>query len=139
VCARKDLAGSKKHTEPPARILVVEDDFVIAARIERALSDARFDVADVAASADEAVELAESQKPSLIVMDVRLAGERDGIQAAVEISQKLGIQSIFATAHYDPPSIERANPAMPLSWIQKPNSMASRVNAARDALTELNP
>jgi hypothetical protein len=71
-------AGSNKDTEPPARILVVEDDFVVAAGIERALFDARFDVAGVAASADEAVELAESQKPSLIVMDVRLAGERDG-------------------------------------------------------------
>jgi two-component system, response regulator PdtaR len=79
--ARKDSAGSNKHTEPSARILVVEDDFVVAGGIERALSDAGFDVAGVAASADEAVELAESQKPSLIVMDVRLAGELDGIRA----------------------------------------------------------
>jgi two-component system, response regulator PdtaR len=137
--AREDSAGSNKHTEPPARILVVEDDFVVAVGIERALSDARFDVAGVAASADEAVELAGSQKPSLIVMDVRLAGERDGIHAAVEIFQKLGIRSIFATAHYDPRSIERAKPAMPLSWIQKPYSMVSLVNAVRDALRELNP
>lgn len=105
--ARKDSAGSNKHTEPSARILVVEDDFVVAAGIGRALSDAGFDVAGVAPSADEAVELAESQKPSLIVMDVRLAGELDGIQAVVEIFQKLGIRSIFATAHYDPRSIER--------------------------------
>jgi two-component system, response regulator PdtaR len=137
--AREDSAGLNTLAGPPARILVVEDDFLVAAGIERALSDARFDVAGVAASADEAVELAESQKPSLIVMDVRLAGERDGIHAAVEIFQKLGIRSIFATAHYDPRSIERAKPAMPLSWIQKPYSMVSLVNAVRDALRELNP
>jgi two-component system, response regulator PdtaR len=137
--AREDSAGLNTHAGPPARILVVEDDFLVAAGIERALSDARFDVAGVAASADEAVELAESQKPSLIVMDVRLAGDRDGIHAAVEIFQKLGIRSIFATAHYDPRSIERAKPAMPLSWIQKPYSMVSLVNAVRDALRELNP
>src|SRR6516225_3986684 len=87
VFAREDSAGSDARAEPPARILVVEDDFLVATEIEIALSDAGFDVAGVAASADEAVELADSQKPALVVMDVRLGGERDGIHAAVEIFQ----------------------------------------------------
>src|SRR6266851_1175294 len=64
VFAREDSVGSDERTEPPARILVVEDDFLVAAEIETALSDAGFDVAGVAASADEAVELPQSQKPS---------------------------------------------------------------------------
>src|SRR6266852_6988436 len=74
VFAREDCAGSDEQTEPRARILVVEDDFLVATEIEIALSDAGFDVAGVAASADEAVELAQSQRPALVVMDVGLPG-----------------------------------------------------------------
>jgi two-component system, response regulator PdtaR len=137
VFAREDSAGSDARIEPPARILVVEDDFLVAAEIEIALSDAGFDVAGVAASADEAVELAQTRQPALVVMDVRLAGERDGIHAAAEIFRKLGIRCIFATAHYDRHLLERARPAMPLGWLQKPYSMVSLVNAVRRALKEL--
>src|SRR5260370_21893954 len=90
VFAREDSIGSDQRIEPPARILVVEDDFLVAAEIEIALSDAGFDVAGVAASADEAVELAQSRRPALVVMDVRLAGQRDGIDSPVEIFRQLG-------------------------------------------------
>ncbi len=137
VFAREDSAGSDERIEPPARILVVEDDFLVAAEIEIALSDAGFDVAGVAATAAEAVELAQSQRPALVVKDVRLAGERDGIHAAVEIFRTLGIRCIFATAHYDQDSLERAKPAMPLGWLQKPYSMVSLVDAVCRALKEL--
>jgi two-component system, response regulator PdtaR len=137
VFAREDSIGSDERIEPPARILVVEDDFLVAAEIEIALSDAGFDVAGVAASAAEAVELARSQRPALIVMDVRLVGEHDGIHAAVEIFRTLGIRCIFATAHYDQHSLERAKPAMPLGWLQKPYSMVSLVDAVCRALKEL--
>ncbi|SRR5579883_3126208 len=134
---RDDLGGSHKPADASARILVVEDDFLVASQVEMALSDAGFDVTGVAASADEAVRLAQSQRPALAVMDVRLAGERDGIQAALEMFRKLGIRCIFATAHGDQHSRERAQPAMPLGWLQKPYSMASLVTAVRRALREL--
>jgi two-component system, response regulator PdtaR len=134
--AREDCAGSGKRIELPRRILVVEDDFLIANEIEVALSDAGFDIAGVAASANEAVELAESQRPALVVMDVRLAGEHDGIHAAVEIFRKLGTRCIFATAYRDQHLLERAKLAMPLDWLQKPYSMLSLVNAVRRALEE---
>lgn len=137
VFAREDSIGTHERTEPPTRILVVEDDFLVAAQIEEALSDAGFDVAGIAATADEAVALAQAQRPALVVMDVRLAGERDGIHAATEIFQKLGIRCIFATALYDRYLLERAKPAMPLGWLQKPYSMASLVNAVCHALKEL--
>jgi DNA-binding NarL/FixJ family response regulator len=137
VFAREDSAGSDEQAEAQTRILVVEDDYLIASDMKIALSDAGFDVAGIAASADEAVELAESQNPALAVIDVRLGGDRDGIDAAVEIFRKLGIRCIFATAHYDEHSVERARPAMPLGWLQKPYSGASLVNAVRRALEEL--
>jgi two-component system, response regulator PdtaR len=131
---REDSARSDKHIEPPRSILVVEDDFLVANEIEVALSDAGFDIAGVAACADEAVELAESRRPALVVMDVRLAGERDGIHAAVEIFRKFATRCIFATAYCDQYLLERAKPAMPIGWLQKPYSMFSLVNAVRRAL-----
>jgi two-component system, response regulator PdtaR len=137
VFAREDSLGSDERIEPPTRILVVEDDFLVAAEIEIALSDAGFDVAGVAATAEEAVALAQAQRPALVVMDVRLVGERDGIHAAVEIFRNLGIRCIFATAYYDQDSLERAKPAMPLGWLQKPYSMVSLVDAVCRALKEL--
>jgi DNA-binding NarL/FixJ family response regulator len=120
-----------------ARILVVEDDFLVATEIEIALSNAGFDVAGVAADADEAVALAESKHPALAVMDVRLAGGSDGIQAALEMFRKLGIRCIFATAHDNQDSRERAKLAEPLGWLQKPYSMRSLVNAVRTALRQV--
>jgi two-component system, response regulator PdtaR len=137
VFARDNSAGSAEQAEPPTRILIVEDDFVVADEIDRALSEAGFDVAGVAVSAEEAMELAEAQKPALAVMDVRLAGEDDGINAALEIFRKFGIRCIFATAQYDQHSLERAQPAMPLGWLQKPYSIVSLVDAVRRALKEL--
>lgn len=135
--ARDDTAGVAKRAEPPKRILIVEDDFLVADQIERALSDAGFDVAGIASSAAEAIALAESGKPALAVMDVRLAGNGDGIYAATQLFQRFGVRCIFATAHYDQLSVERAQPAMPLGWVPKPYSMASLVNAIRRALVDL--
>ncbi len=137
VFAREDATGSQTQIEPAVRILVVEDNFLVAAAIETTLANAGFEIAGLAASADEATELAESQRPALVVMDVRLAGESDGIHAALEIFQKFGIRCIFATAHYDQHALERAAPAMPLGWLQKPYSMLSLLNAVRRALREL--
>jgi DNA-binding NarL/FixJ family response regulator len=129
--------GSDEQAEAHPRILVVEDDYLIATEMKITLSDAGFDVAGVAASADEAVELAESLNPDLAVIDVRLGGDRDGIDAAVEIFRKLGIRCIFATAYFDQHSVERARPAMPIGWLQKPYSKASLLNAVHRALNEL--
>jgi two-component system, response regulator PdtaR len=120
VFARDDSAGSAERAEPPARILIVEDDFLVATEIEIALSDAGFDVAGVAGSADEAVQLAQSQRPALVLMDVWLASEHDGIHAAVEIFRTLGIRCIFATAHYDQHSLERAKQQCPLAGCKSP-------------------
>jgi two-component system, response regulator PdtaR len=138
VFTREGSAGSDKVPELGARILIVEDNFLVASQVEKALSDAGFDVTGVATSAEEAVALAHSGNPALIVMDVRLAGERDGIQAAVDIFQGLGMRCIFATAHYDQMTRDRAKPAKPLGWLEKPYSMASLVDTVRHALKELN-
>jgi len=79
---RGDATDSEQS---PTRILVVEDDFLIAMQTETALSDAGFEVVGTAATAEEAISLAREKHPALAVTDIRLAGERDGIDAARQL------------------------------------------------------
>ena len=119
------------------RILVVEDDFLIGLQTVAALADAGFNVIGSARTAEEAVALAKAQRPSLAVMDIRLASERDGIDAARELFKELGIRCIFATAHDDPHTRRRAEPYAPLGWLAKPYTMTSLVTLVVDALSQL--
>src|SRR5262249_42581364 len=118
--APEDGSTPRGQTDRPARILVVEDDFLVSMQIEAVLIEEGFDLIATATTADEAVKLTNSHRPELIVMDIRLAGKRDGIDAALEIFQEHGIRCIFATAHYDQHSRLRAEPSNPLGWLQKP-------------------
>ena len=137
VFARDDAAASGKQPDKPARILVVEDDFLVALEMESALTDAGFAVAGVATTGEDAIELALTERPRLAVMDVRLAGRRDGIDTALQLFAEMGIRSIFATAHQDEQARRRAAPAVPLGWLQKPYTMTSLIGLVRQALDEL--
>jgi DNA-binding NarL/FixJ family response regulator len=117
------------------RILIVEDDFLVATELEYQLSQAGFDVVGVATTAEDAIALAEEHEPSLAVMDVRLAGNRDGVDAAIQLFRNFGIRSIFATAHADGETVARAKSASPLAWLQKPYSSASLITAIKAALS----
>jgi DNA-binding NarL/FixJ family response regulator len=136
--ARDDAAGSAEtRRAAPERILVVEDDFLVAMQMESALTEAGFEVAGVASSGEDAIELALSERPRLAVMDVRLAGRRDGIDTALQLFAEQGIRCIFATAHHDEHARRRAAPAVPLGWLHKPYTMSSLVDLVRSALAEL--
>jgi DNA-binding NarL/FixJ family response regulator len=128
-------AGAGPAERP--RILVVEDEYLVAIDIETTLTEAGFEVVGIAASADEAIRLARQQKPRLAIVDIRLAGRRDGIEAAIEMAKTLGVRSIFATAHADPQVRARAEQAAPLGWLSKPYRMESLVAIIRQALKDL--
>jgi two-component system, response regulator PdtaR len=117
-----------------AGVLIVEDDFLIGMQTESALMDAGIDVVGIASAAEEAVLLARQHKPLLAVMDVRLAGQRDGIEAAGELFRELGVRCIFATAHDDQGTRSRAEPFAPLGWLAKPYTMASLVALVRQSI-----
>ena len=121
----------------PTRILVVEDDFLIALQTEAALTEAGFDVVGTATTAEESMALAREQRPVLAVMDVRIASQRDGIDAAGELFRELGIRCIFATAHDDRHTRERAEPYAPLGWLAKPYTMASLLALIMEARSKL--
>ena len=136
--------GSAVEPQPEERpspaaspcILLVEDDFLVSMEMETGLQEAGYEVAGIAATAEEAVELAAQRRPALVVMDIRLAGERDGVDAALEIFRTLGIRSLFASAHVDAQVRARAEPARPLGWVAKPYRVETLVTAVKEALRE---
>jgi len=131
------LAGDDEVRQDHApRVLVVEDDFLVATEMEVALQIAGFVVAGVAATADEAIALARDTRPDLAIVDIRLYGARDGVDAALIMFRDHAIRSIFATAHADAAVRARAAPASPLGWLQKPYSMPLLVDTVRQALAQ---
>lgn len=116
------------------RILVVEDDFIVALDMEYHLIEAGFDVIGVATTAEEALEMADTGEPDLAIMDIRLAGDRDGVDAAIELFDRLGVPSIFASAHGDARTRKRAARAKPRGWLQKPYSAEALVALVDAAL-----
>jgi two-component system, response regulator PdtaR len=132
--AEGEVSGRIDETE---RILIVEDDVLIASQMEASLADDGFEIAGIASTCEEALQLAEAKSPTLVVMDIRLAGDRDGIDTALELFRLHGIRCIFASAHSDDATRLRAAPAAPLGWLQKPYMMASLTALVRAAVREL--
>jgi DNA-binding NarL/FixJ family response regulator len=134
--ARDDDLGAEVRANRAPKILVVEDDFLVATEMEVALQIAGFVVTGVAASADEAIALARSTSPDLAIVDIRLYGPRDGVDAALVMFRDHAIRCIFATAHADAAVRNRAAPAAPLGWLQKPYSMPLLIDTVRQALAQ---
>ncbi|HEX9947649.1 MAG TPA: response regulator [Allosphingosinicella sp.] len=129
-------SGAEERPEAAASpcILLVEDDFLVGMEMETGLEEAGYEVAGIAATAEEAVALAAERRPVLVVMDIRLASARDGVDAALEIFRTLGIRSLFASAHGDAQVRARAEPARPLGWVAKPYRVETLLKAVEEAL-----
>jgi CheY-like chemotaxis protein len=102
------------------RIMIVEDEFLIAMDLQKRLEDLGYEVPAIAASADRALELAGFHTPDLILMDIRLQGGSDGIKTAAEVRRRLHIPVIFLTSHADGKTLERAKLSEPSGYIVKP-------------------
>jgi two-component system, response regulator PdtaR len=132
-----DDTGSQKQPARPDRVLVIEDDLLIASQIESALTEAGFEIVGVVTSGEEALEVAGTRPLDLAVVDIRLAGDRDGVDTALELFRAHGIRCIFASAHSDSEAHRRADPAAPLGWLEKPYAMGSLTMLVRRAANEL--
>ncbi|HEY9643781.1 MAG TPA: ATP-binding protein [Coleofasciculaceae cyanobacterium] len=102
------------------QILVVEDEYIIAENLRENLESLGYSVSDTASSAIEAIEKAEELQPDIVLMDIRLQGEMDGIQAAEQIWNRLQIPVIYITGHSDRSTLERAKVTFPFGYILKP-------------------
>ncbi len=102
------------------RVLIVEDERIIALDLRRRLEKLGYQVTGIASTADEAVQRAVEHKPDIILMDIMLSGDEDGIDAARTIRDTSGIPVIFLTAYADERTLERAKAAEPFGYVLKP-------------------
>ena len=113
-------AETDSMSKPPAAILIVEDEGVIALDIRHTLERLGYRVCGVAARGGEAIEKARSLRPGLVLMDVHLQGAVDGIEAAAEIQRRLRIPVIYLTAYADAATVARARLTEPFGYVLKP-------------------
>lgn len=106
--------------EKSKRILIVEDEAISAMLLARTLADIGYSVAKIVATGEDAIESAETDRPDIIAMDIRLAGKLDGIDAASAIAAKLNIPIIFMTGYDDRATRDRAMRLKPLCYMVKP-------------------
>ncbi len=102
------------------RILVVEDVAITAMDIKRRLERLGYEVVGLAASGEDAIAKAESLRPDLVLMDIKLKGEMDGVQAAATIRRQYDIPVVYLTAYSDETTLQRAKITQPFGYVLKP-------------------
>jgi len=100
--------------------MIVEDEGVVALELEECLRQLGYTVAAVASTGAEAMARAADIRPDLVLMDVRLKGEMDGIEAARQIMGGHGIPVVYLTAHSDDATVQRARETAPFGYVLKP-------------------
>ncbi len=118
--SKEQLINQGYRAMKKAQVLIVEDDGIIAMHIESQLKQLGYGVTAKVASGEEVVEKIKENKPDLVLMDIVLKGEMDGIDAAEIIRSRFGIPVIFLTAHADEKRLERAKLTTPFGYILKP-------------------
>lgn len=119
-----------------AKILVVEDEPVIALDIQRQLTQLGYTVVAIADCAELALEAVDRWHPDLALMDIRLRGDKTGIETAAQIRQRNPLPVVFLTAHADRATIEQVKAAQPYGYIVKPFETHHLVTAIEVALNK---
>lgn len=106
-------------TDAP-RVLLVEDEAIIALDLEQTLLDLGFRPTGITGTAEEALEAAARSMPDVVLMDIRIRGGRDGIEAAALLRESYAIPVVFLTAHSDTTTLARALQTSPYGYLVKP-------------------
>jgi PAS domain S-box-containing protein len=117
-----------------SKILVVEDEPIVAWDLRETLEKLGHKVVDLVVSGAEAIDRAAANRPDLVLMDIRLEGELDGISAGNEIYHHLKIPVVYLTAHADELTLERAIKTSPFGYIVKPFQSQSLQSTIKVAL-----
>jgi diguanylate cyclase (GGDEF)-like protein/PAS domain S-box-containing protein len=104
----------------PIRVLIVEDESVVAMDLADQLEDMGYQICGIADTGAEAIELAAQHAPQVVMMDIVIKGELDGIDTAERIRRRFQVPVIFATAYSDPETVARAARTAPYGYITKP-------------------
>ncbi|MGB5477582.1 MAG: PAS domain S-box protein, partial [Thermoanaerobaculia bacterium] len=103
-----------------ARVLVVEDEAIVAMDLKRALEGFGYTVPGIAISGSEALEIATSTRPDIVLMDIQLDGHMDGVEVAHRINDLLDVPIVFLTAYSNETTLQRAKTAHPYGFLLKP-------------------
>ncbi|HET7086492.1 MAG TPA: response regulator [Rhizomicrobium sp.] len=117
-------------------VLIVEDEYLISLGLSAQIQDMGLDVCATADSAEAAVAQARMHRPAIVLMDVRLRGEQDGVDAALAIYDSVGSKIIFITGSREQKTIDRINQDHPFATMFKPISdrqLQATVNQAMQA------
>jgi two-component system, response regulator PdtaR len=129
-----DLSAGTVMSSRQERALVVEDEALIADLWCMILDDMGLDVCGTATTAEVAIALARTHRPKIVLMDVRLRGELDGVDAALAIHESVGSKVIFITGSKDPSTSARIQLDHPSAVLFKPVSDRQLKAAVRAAL-----
>ncbi len=105
---------------PPTKILIVEDEAIVAMDLASQLHQIGFEICGIVDNGQAALEEARAKQPDLILMDIVLKGKMDGIEVAYRIGRSMHIPVVFLTAYSDSETVERAVQASPYGYITKP-------------------
>ena len=105
------------------RALIVEDETLIAEELKERLSRLGFSVIAAVDSAEEGIAIATGERPDLVLMDIRLKGSKDGLQAAEEIHREVDVSIVYITAYSDRQTVDRASRTEYDGFILKPFQM----------------
>jgi DNA-binding NarL/FixJ family response regulator len=111
---------SQELSGEPGCVMVVEDDRLVAVHLESMLTSFGFRLCPGAQSAEGALKTAEEHMPDVVLMDIRLEGDLDGIAAAKLLRERLAIGVVFLTAEADLATVERAKETQPYGYLLKP-------------------
>ncbi len=118
----------------PARIMIVEDERITAEDIHDILTHLGYTVTALVSSGMDAIREAGHTNPDLVLMDIRIKGDMDGIEAAREIRERFDIPVVYLTAHADRETLDRAKLAEPLGYLIKPFQEAELLASIEIAL-----
>lgn len=131
----------------PVKVLIVEDETLIAARISVELDELGYEVSGMVTRAEQALLHCQQMPPDVILLDIKLKGKMDGVELAHELNERGNIPIIFLTANADEATFNRAKEALPQAFISKPYKkldleralalVASRLNAEREEKEEV--
>ena len=106
--------------DTPIKILVVEDEMIIAAKISMHLTNLGYEVTGILPRGEEALVSVEENRPDIVLMDIRLKGDINGIDTAIRMQKNADIPVIFLTANADEATFNKAKAAKPYAFISKP-------------------
>lgn len=115
IYAQED-SGNKQ----PIKLLIVEDEIIVARQLSNSLKKLNYEVVAIATSGEEGIEKTALTQPDLVLMDIVMPGEIDGIDAAEEIRRRFSIPVVFLTAYADRETVGRAAMTDPFGYILKP-------------------